>query len=209
MLHLVFRHFRPCVQQYPHNKQATLQQQQHHSLNHLEDKLATRLCSPICTSRRLARHRHHPVCSQVRAFNLRGQHNGCTAVPYTSSEPARQFSRRAIRTVHYHCCNAFFRILFSYHSPGSTSRPLPEAQAVRLGQPAQPDAFPASSAAGPTHPSFAFAGTFFAEFTADCCCCGAEASDCGMFAVSAIFSMSHKRVAQGCSPFQVCWSSCT
>lgn len=42
--------------------------------------------------------------------------------------------------------------------PGSTSRPFPEAHAVRFGHPAQAEALPASSAAGPTHPSLAFAG---------------------------------------------------
>lgn len=45
------------------------------------------------------------------------------------------------------------------HSPGSTSRPFPLAQAARLGQPAHPSTLPASSAAGPTQPSFAFSGT--------------------------------------------------
>lgn len=50
-------------------------------------------------------------------------------------------------------------------SPGSTSRPFPEAQAALFGQPAQAAALPASWAAGPTHPSFAFAGT----------CCGEAA----------------------------------
>lgn len=78
-------------------------------------------------------------------------------------------------------------------SPGSTSRPLPDAQAVRFGHPAQAAAFPASSAAGPTHPSFAFVGTFLVEVTAVCCCCGAEDSDCGEFAVSAMSSICRKR----------------
>lgn len=51
-------------------------------------------------------------------------------------------------------------------SPGSTSRPFPEAQAALFGQPAQAAALPASWAAGPTHPSFAFAGTL------ELACCG-------------------------------------
>lgn len=44
---------------------------------------------------------------------------------------------------------------------------------MRFGHPAQAAALPASSAAGPTHPSFAFSGMFEADAGAD----GGEA-DC-------------------------------
>lgn len=82
------------------------------------------------------------------------------------------------------------QVLRRWLSPGSTSRPFPEAQADLLGQPAQAAALPASSAAGPTHPSLAFAGTLGVA------CCGNAGGDGAVDATSDILYSGSSAVGQ-------------